>query len=131
MAVKLYLLDSNAAIDYIGAILPAKAIAWLDSAVDNEVAMSVINRIEVLSFNPPDPADLVPFEELMDTVEIIPLSEDIILLTIQIRRNHKTKLPDAVVAATALTHDLTVVTRNEEDFRKIPGLKWVNPHTMV
>jgi toxin FitB len=131
MAVKRYLLDSNAVIDYIGGILPVKAISWLDGIIDTEAAITVINRIEILSFNPPDPADLIPFEELVNTVEVISLTEDVILQTILIRRNHKIKLPDAVVAATALAHSLTVVTRNEADFRNIPGITILNLHSVT
>lgn len=128
MAVKTHLLDSNAVIDYIGGVLPGDTLFWLDSIVETELAMSVINQIEVLSFNPANPADLLPFEEIVNTVEIIPLSEDIIAKTIQIRRVHKTKLPDPVVAATSLVHNLTIITRNEADFQKIHGVKCINPH---
>ncbi|WP_425270981.1 hypothetical protein [Mucilaginibacter endophyticus] len=32
-----------------------------------------------------------------------------------------------MIAATALVHDLTLVTRNIKDFDKISGLKIVNP----
>ena len=32
-------------------------------------------------------------------------------------------LPDAVIAATALVHGLTVDTRNISDFRRVPGLR--------
>ena len=126
-----YLLDSNAAIDYVGGILPQKAIAWLDSIIESEVSMSVINRIEVLGFNPPNPADLVPFEDLVKTVEVIGLSEEIIQRTIEVRRSYKIKLPDAVIAATAIVHDLTLISRNDDDFKKIDNLKYLNPFTDI
>ncbi|MEK7257684.1 MAG: PIN domain-containing protein [Bacteroidota bacterium] len=46
----------------------------------------------------------------------------------EIRRQFKSiKLPDAIIAATALTHQLTLLTRNVSDFSKIPGLTVVNP----
>ncbi|MDN5340248.1 MAG: hypothetical protein PWQ30_1357 [Euryarchaeota archaeon] len=37
------------------------------------------------------------------------------------------KLPDAVIAATALTHECALVTRNESDFPGICALELVNP----
>jgi hypothetical protein len=55
--MKRFLLDTNAIIDYVGGVLPHNAI-------------SVINQIEMLGFNPEDPADLIPFEELAATVAI-------------------------------------------------------------
>ncbi len=128
--MKKFLLDSNTVIDYIGGILPVKSIGWLDQIIETEAAISVFNRIEVLSFNPKNQADLIPFEELVETVEVIALSEEIILQTILIRRNYKLKLPDAMVAATAIVFDMAVVTRNEADFKKVVGLKIVNPHAI-
>jgi toxin FitB len=41
----------------------------------------------------------------------------------RIRREVGTRLPDALIAATALVHGLTVDTRNMSDFRHIPGLR--------
>jgi toxin FitB len=34
---------------------------------------------------------------------------------------------DTLIAATALAHDMIVVTRNVRDFKDIPGLKFYNP----
>jgi predicted nucleic acid-binding protein len=36
-------------------------------------------------------------------------------------------LPDAVIAASALSLDATLVTRNENDFARVLGLKVLNP----
>ena len=32
-----------------------------------------------------------------------------------------------IIAATAIAHSLTLLTRNEKDFKSIPGLRWINP----
>jgi predicted nucleic acid-binding protein len=32
-------------------------------------------------------------------------------------------MPDALIAATGLVHQLTVLTRNTADFRRAPGLR--------
>lgn len=35
---------------------------------------------------------------------------------------------DILIAATALRHGATLVTRNEREFSRVPGLHWVNWH---
>ena len=44
-----------------------------------------------------------------------------------IRLQYKIKLPDAIIAATALEYALKLVTRNVADFNSIEGLNVVNP----
>ncbi len=41
----------------------------------------------------------------------------------RIRRETGLHVPDAIIAATALEHDLELVTRNVRDFRKVEGLR--------
>lgn len=41
------------------------------------------------------------------------------------------KLPDAVVAATVLVHNLTLISRNTVDFRNIHGLTCLDPYTDI
>lgn len=35
---------------------------------------------------------------------------------------------DALIAATALRHGATLITRNEREFSRVPGLQWINWH---
>ncbi|HRI59488.1 MAG TPA: PIN domain-containing protein [Saprospiraceae bacterium] len=63
----------------------------------------------------------------MNASTIYGLTDDIANQTISIRKSVKIKLPDAVIAATALIHGLELISRNEADFKKIPGLVLVNP----
>ena len=55
------------------------------------------------------------------------LNERVIQRAIALRQQKKMSLADAVVAATALAHDLPLVTRNVEDFKHVAGLKLINP----
>ncbi|WP_394296089.1 PIN domain-containing protein [Thermococcus litoralis] len=45
-----------------------------------------------------------------------------------LRYKYKIKLPDTVITATALYHDLILVARNEKDFKKVKELKRVIAH---
>jgi predicted nucleic acid-binding protein len=36
-------------------------------------------------------------------------------------------MPDAIIAASALIHNLTLLTRNDSDFKKIPNINIINP----
>lgn len=61
---------------------------------------------------------------------IIELERPIKLKTADIRKAHKIKLPDAIIAATAFVYDLTLITRNTSNFKNIPGLQIIDPHTL-
>ena len=125
---KRYLLDSNTVIDYIAGLYPDKALQWLNQLIDEEINISVITKIEVLSFEP-DKDDnytvLVDFFESSNTFE---LTNDIVNKTIQIRQKQKIKLPDAVIASTALVNGLILVSRNTKDFKNVPNLEILNPY---
>jgi toxin FitB len=58
---------------------------------------------------------------------VIGLNDDIVDKTIAIRKTQRIKLPDAIVAATALVYALILVTRNTLDFKNIRGLKLIDP----
>ncbi|MCD4682805.1 MAG: PIN domain-containing protein [Bacteroidales bacterium] len=47
--------------------------------------------------------------------------------SIEIKQRCKIATPDTIIGATALLYNLTVVSRNNKDFKKINGLKLYNP----
>jgi predicted nucleic acid-binding protein len=55
---------------------------------------------------------------------------EIIKQTISIRKKRKLKITDAIIAATAIVNGLTLVSDNDRDFKKIAGLKYINPANM-
>lgn len=46
---------------------------------------------------------------------------------ITIRQQYKTKLPDAIIAATALFYGFVLITHNSGDFKNIQGLSVIDP----
>jgi toxin FitB len=64
----------------------------------------------------------------MNDSTVIVLTENIVDTSIEVRKNYKTKLPDAIIAATAMVHGLIIVSRNTKDFIDITGLDCVNPY---
>jgi predicted nucleic acid-binding protein len=59
---------------------------------------------------------------------ILPVDEDIGQLWGRLRVPHAEHAPDKLIAATALIHDLIVVTRNVDDFSST-GVRLLNPFT--
>lgn len=72
-------------------------------------------------------AEIFCEEEKLEMDVILPPWQASFLKGIEVRKNYSVKLPDAIIAATALVHDYTLVTRNASDFKKISGLKLLNP----
>jgi predicted nucleic acid-binding protein len=60
----------------------------------------------------------------------IELEQSIKEKTAEIRKMYKIKLPDAIIAATALVYNLTLITRNVNDFKKIDGLRIIDPYNL-
>ena len=64
---------------------------------------------------------------LLDLFGELPLREPVVQAASQLRRRQTIRPGDAIIAATALEHDLSLVTRNTDDFQWIEGLTLVNP----
>lgn len=123
-----YLLDSNTVIDYIARLHPEKGRQWLNEIIDEEINTSIITKIEVLSFNPDKDDNYTVLVDFFEAASIFDLANDIVNKTIQIRQKQKIKLPDAVIAATALCNGFKLISRNTSDFKNIEGLEVINPY---
>jgi len=98
----------------------------VSAIVDQTPHISVISQIEVLRYNdtPENEAILTGF---ISCSVIYSLSPSVVRRTIELCRQSKIKLPDAVIAATALSENYILVTRNIDDFKHISGLELLNP----
>lgn len=67
--------------------------------------------------------------DFINDVTVLDMTNDIVEECIAIRKKHKTKLPDAIIAATAIVYGFTLITRNIADFKNIQGLEIIDPHS--
>jgi predicted nucleic acid-binding protein len=119
-----YLIDTNIVIDFSARKLSGKANNYVAQIIDGSPKIPVINKIELLGFNSV-PEQITAFTE---NAFVIGLDDNIVTQTIAIRKEYQVKLPDAIIAATALVYNLTLVTNNVDDFKNIPNLKLSNPY---
>lgn len=91
-----------------------------------QMAISIITVAEVLSY-PYDEIERVKVERFLKNRFIwLEVTEAIVFKTGRIRSQKKIKTPDAIIASTALCHQLPLVTRNVKDFEHLP-IALVNP----
>ena len=123
---KKFLIDTNILLGYIGGVLPANAHELVEEAISSDFNISVINRIEVLGHHSANKS-LCSFLDLSKQYE---LSLPVVEQTILIRKVVKIKLPDAIIAATAIVHNFVLLSRNTKDFKNIDGLKILDPYSL-
>lgn len=113
-----YLIDSNVIIDFLAERLPEPGMMRVSTAIDEAFHLSFVNQIEVLAYPFESEVERVKTEDFVRQATVFGISEALIERTIVIRRDYKIKLPDALIAATALVNGLSLLTRNERDFGK-------------
>ena len=125
-----YLIDTNVISHLFSNRLPETGKEFVTEIINSNFIISVVVEIEVLTHHE-DPEKLPFIEEFISMAEILPLDREITKKAIELRRNNrKLKLGDAIIAATAIINQLTVVSNNVKDFINIKGLKIVNPHSL-
>ena len=124
---KEYLIDTNAVIDYLDNKLPDKAGELMDG-IDSRI--SVITRMELLSWPGASQEQTHILNEFINASEVFAMEESVIVKAVDIRKTFKTKLPDAIIAATAIVNNLSLITRNTKDFEKIQELEVIDPYIL-
>jgi len=130
-----FLIDSSAAIKYLNNSLPVPSINFLDTELDKEINLSIISKIEILSWNPPAPNDLLVAQKFTEDAFVFTIDDHIGEIAVSIRKTTKVKLPDVLIAATAIARNFTLIADNDKDFNKIValniGFKYLNPFTII
>ncbi len=108
------LLDSNIIIYLSKREIPLTFLEQFD-----EHYISVITYMEVLGYRFRDAKEEEFIREMLGAFHILYIDQKIADMVIQIRSEVRIRLPYAIIAATAKTANLHLVTRNTEDFKKV------------
>ena len=128
-----YLVDSDWLIDaFLG--LPT-AVNLLARLRDDGLAVSIISYGELFegAISAPDPAtELARFRRFLARLALLALDDAVMERFARLRtelRRRGQLIPDLdlLIAATAMHHDLTLLTRNVRHFRRIPELTLYEP----
>ena len=84
--------------------------------------LSIISEIELLSFPDLTPQQEQALRDLLAELSIVTIDQGIRDAAIGLRRQHRLRIPDAVIAATALTLGAELLT-NDTKLAQTPGLR--------
>ncbi len=122
-----YLWDTNTVIYYLQKTLPLTGEELIDNILNSyQPAVSVITEMELLCYKSTTENDTILVNNFISNSVVYGLEQQIKLKAIEVRKNFHLKLPDSIIAASALVNNLTLISRNGSDFNKVPKLKVVD-----
>ena len=124
-----YLVDSDWMIDGLSG--RRRTLAFLEEHRDEGLGVSLVSLGELYegAYGSPEPeAHLVSLERFLALFTVVPLSDETMQHFGRLRallRQQGNLIPDLdlLIAATALEHDLVLLTRNRRHFKRIPGIQ--------
>jgi predicted nucleic acid-binding protein len=132
------LFDSDVLIDFIGG--DPTLMQRVEHLLDTGIAISVISYMEtlqgIIKHHPGNNRNAAAqqFALLLGDITVFDVTLPIAQRCAEIRhllradkRVVRKRGLDLVIAATAIEYDLTLVTRNLQDFHDVPGLRMLNP----
>lgn len=135
----MYLLDTNVISELRRNKPHGAVVAWLESVNDKDLHLSAVSigeiqaGIEITREQDPDKAAQIEqwLKQVAATYNVLAMNAEVLRVWAKLmHRTSETLYEDAMIAATALCHDLTVVTRNIVDFRDF-GVRLLNPFESV
>ncbi len=126
MSTTEYLIDTNILIYH------TKGSQLTIDFINNLIAqhsfnLSILTKIEFLGWDKHTHDGFKKCKRLIEPANIYPVDENIANKSIELRREMKIKLADAVIASTALLNNFKLVTRNVNDFKIIEKMEVINP----
>ena len=118
------LIDTDILIDTARGI--EKAITCLRTLEEHaELTISSITQMEMI-VGCENNSELKALEKFLERFVILPVSEEVSLLAVHIlktyRLSHGLKIADALIASTAIAHNIPLISKNQRDYRFIKTL---------
>lgn len=130
-----FLIDSDWIIDHLADV--PQAVRLLERLAPEGIAISIVSYMETyqgLERSPTPQQAQDQFQTFVESVPVLPFSPAVARRCAHLREELRsqgkrvnTRALDLIIAATALENDLTLVTRNIQDFQDIPDLKIYYP----
>jgi predicted nucleic acid-binding protein len=124
------LIDTNVLIDYLDSNASPELIANVEQALVNGSVVSVITTMELLGWRGHSTQSRQDAENLLSNMGEIGLLRPVVTEVIKLRSRLGIKLPDAIIAASALAEGLPLMTSNTNDFKLIIGLTLIDPSAL-
>lgn len=105
-----FLLDTNILIGLLNRTEAVISLLALKKVAITHCAFSAVTRMELLSYQGLKLEDRKTIEQLLGRMNYLPITSAIEDATIEFRQKTKSKLPDAIIAATAQHHQLHLIT---------------------
>lgn len=123
-----YLWDTNTAGYYLQQQFSPSAEKFIDELLkENQPVISAITELELMCWKTATEKDSIVLNNFISDALVIEVEQTIKFKTVEIRKTSRIKLPDAIIAATAVVYNFTLLSRNLSDFGSINGLKIINP----
>ena len=124
-----FLFDTNIFIYYLNAEPHVEELFSRDFQSTNNIYYSVVTEIELLSFPRLNEEENRIIKGLLEKLLPISLTEVVKEKTIEIKKNFKIGIADAIIAASAIVLNASLITRDEPGFNKIKEIYLINPFT--
>lgn len=120
------MIDDNIISGYFSGSFNKDVTSFITDIIDRTPNISVVTQIEALSWVNSNKAKETVVRTFVEDADILELTSVVVAQCVKIRRSRKMKTPDAIIAATAIVNDMTLLTK-DSGFLNIEGLKILNP----
>jgi predicted nucleic acid-binding protein len=124
-----HLIDTNILIYFLNGKLPDESEVRT-AMLSSNFSISSITLAEILGWKKLTHQEIEKILKELKPIGIIPADESICVQAGKIKREYNVQLGDAIIAATALESQLSLVTNDLSDFKNITNLMTIHPFSL-